>query len=93
VTVGRIDKWRKARQGSRMAFGPFAVKTSFGKPTVASAETAMRFVRSLSPSDRTTYHWKVAERMLEVAWTSVEAEEFAAKAFKIALETDDLLIA
>jgi hypothetical protein len=38
-----------------MGFGPFAVKTSFGEATIASAETAMRFVRSLSPSYRTTY--------------------------------------
>ena len=79
---GAYHKWREARQGPRMTFGPFAVKTSFGKPTIASAETAMRFVRSLSPSYRTTYHWKVPERMLEVAWTYVEAEEFAAKSLQ-----------
>jgi hypothetical protein len=30
--------------------------------------------------------------MLEVAWTSAEAEDMAAQAFKIALEADDLLI-
>jgi len=46
----------------------------------------------VGPSYRTTYHWKVAERMLEVAWTSAEAEEFAAQAFKIALQTDGWLI-
>jgi hypothetical protein len=38
------------------------------------------------------YHWKVAERMLEGAWTSAEAEDVAAQAFKIAVETDGLLI-
>jgi hypothetical protein len=67
-------------------------KTGFGESSIASAETAMRFVRSLDPSYRTTYHWKVAERMLEVAWTSAEAESFAAQAFKTALETDHWLI-
>jgi hypothetical protein len=75
-----------------MAFGPFAVKTSFGQSTIASTETAMRFVRGLGPSYRTTYHWKVAERMLEVAWTGAEAEDLAAQAFKIALQTDHWLI-
>jgi len=30
--------------------------------------------------------------MLEVAWTNAEAENFAAQAFKIALETDNWLI-
>jgi hypothetical protein len=53
----------------------------------------MRFVRSLQPFYRTLYHWKVAERMLEVAWTGAEAEDFAARAFKIALEADGLLVA
>jgi hypothetical protein len=75
-----------------MAFGPFAVETSFGEANISSAETAMRFVRSLDSSYRTAYHWKVAERMLEVAWTSTEGEELAAKAFKIALETESWLM-
>jgi hypothetical protein len=75
-----------------MAFGPFKVKTSFGESNIASSAAAMAFVRSLGPSYRTTYHWKVAERMLEVAWTSAEAENLAAQAFKIALETDGWLI-
>ncbi len=75
-----------------MGFGPYAVKTNFGASTIASTETAMRFVRGLSPSYRTMYDWKVAERMLEVAWTSAEAEELAAQAFKSALEADDLLV-
>jgi hypothetical protein len=52
----------------------------------------MRLVRSLGPAYRTNYHWNVAERMLEVAWTSAEAEEFAAQAFEIALETDGWLV-
>jgi len=75
-----------------MTFGPFRAKTSFGESSIASSETAMRFLRSLGPSYRTTYHWKVAERMLEVAWTNAEAENLAAQAFKIALEADDLLV-
>jgi hypothetical protein len=87
-----LDKTVNAAHVPGMDFGPFAVKTSFGETTVASAEIAMRFVRSLGPSYRTTYHWKVAERMLEVAWTSAGAEEFAARAFKNALETDDWLV-
>ena len=76
----------------KLGFGPFVVKTSFGASTIANTEAAMRYVRSVGPSYRTTYHWKVAERMLEVAWTSAEAEEFAAQAFKIALQTDGWLI-
>jgi hypothetical protein len=60
--------------------------------TIANPTTATAFLRALGPSYRTTYHWKVAERMLEVAWTSAEAEDMAAQAFKIALEADDLLI-
>jgi hypothetical protein len=87
-----LDKGRQARQFVRMAFGPFAVKTSFGASSISSSTTAMAFVRALGPSYRTMYHWKVAERMLEVAWTSAEAESMAAQAFKIALEADDLLI-
>jgi hypothetical protein len=75
-----------------MAFGPFAVKTSFGQTIIASPATATAFLRALGPPHRTTYHWKVAERMLEVAWTSAEAENLAAQAFKIALEADHLLI-
>ena len=75
-----------------MAFGPFAVKTSFGETIIANPITATAFLRALGPSYRTTYHWKVAERMLEVAWTSAEAEDMAAQAFKIALEAADLLI-
>jgi hypothetical protein len=75
-----------------MAFGPFAVKTSFGETIIANPTTATAFLRALGPSYRTTYHWKVAERMLEVAWTSAEAEDMAAQAFKIALEAADLLI-
>jgi hypothetical protein len=75
-----------------MAFGPFAVKTSFGQATVEDSRSAAAFLRALGPPYRTTYHWKVAERMLEHAWTSTEAEDLAAKAFQIALETDDLLI-
>src|ERR1035437_3489894 len=71
---------------------PFKVKTSFGESNIASSAAAMAFVRSLGPSYRTTYHWKVAERMLEVAWTSAEAENLAAPASKIALETDGWLI-
>jgi len=74
-----------------MAFGPFKVRASFGETIVASSEAATAFLRALGPSHRTTYHWKVAERMLEVAWTSAEAENLAAQAFKIALETDHWL--
>ena len=93
VSAGHpLDKGREARQVSRMAFGPFAVKTSFGETTIANPTTATAFLRALGPSYRTTYHWKVAERMLEVAWTSAEAEDMAAQAFKIALEAADLLI-
>ena len=87
-----LDKRREERQFVRMAFGPFAVKTSFGQTIIASPATATAFLRGLGPPLRATYHWKVAERMLEVAWTSAEAETFAAQAFKIALEADHLLI-
>jgi hypothetical protein len=44
----------------------------------------MAFVRSLEPSHRTTYHWKVAERMIHFAWMSAEDEALAEQAFKIA---------
>ena len=75
-----------------MVFGPFKVKASFGEITVVGSAGAMAFLRSLDPEYRHTYHWKVAERMLEVAWTNAEAESLAAQTFKIALETDNLLI-
>ena len=52
----------------------------------------MAFVRSLEPSHRVSYHWKVAERMIHFAWMSAEDEALAEQAFKIALETDNLLI-
>ena len=90
----RVSSRREQKQSPlpKLGFGPFVVKTSFGASTIANTEAAMRYVRSVGPSYRTTYHWKVAERMLEVAWTSAEAEEFAAQAFKIALQTDGWLI-
>ena len=52
----------------------------------------MAFLRSLEPSYRNSYHWKVAERMIHFAWMSAEDEAFAEQAFKIALEADALLI-
>jgi hypothetical protein len=90
----RVSSRREQKQSllPKVGFGPFVVKTSFGASTIANTEAARRYVRSVGPSYRTTYHWKVAERMLEVAWTSAEAEEFAAQAFKIALQTDGWLI-
>ena len=75
-----------------MAFGPFKVKAILGETIIASPAAANTFLRSLGPEYRYTYHWKVAERMLEVAWTNAEAENFAAQAFQIAVETDDWLI-
>jgi hypothetical protein len=89
---GHLDKRQDARQFVRMAFGPFVVKTSFGQTTVEDSRSATAFLRALGAPYRTTYHWKVAERMLEHAWTNAEAENMAAKAFQIALEADDLLI-
>jgi hypothetical protein len=75
-----------------MAFGPFKVKAGFGETTVVGTAGTMAFLRSLGPEYRHTFHWKVAERMLDVAWTNAEAESLAAQAFKIALEKDNWLI-
>jgi hypothetical protein len=50
--------------GSRaMGFGPFRVKAKFGELNIATSAAAMAFVRSLEPSHRASYHWKVAERI------------------------------
>ena len=73
VVAGHLDKRQDARQFVRMAFGPFAVKTSFGQTTVEDSRSATAFLRALGAPYRTTFHWKVAERMLEHAWTSTEA--------------------
>jgi hypothetical protein len=75
-----------------MGFGPFRVKAKFGELRIATSTAATAFVRSLEPSHRAAYHWKVADRMLHFAWMSVEDEALAAQAFQIALETDALLI-
>ena len=75
-----------------MAFGAFKVKANLGEATIVSPAAANAFLRSLGPEHRNTYHWKVAELMLEVAWSSADAENMAAQAFKIALESDNLLI-
>jgi len=75
-----------------MGFGPFRVKAKFGEQRIATSAAAMAFVRSLEPSHRTSYHWKVAERMIHFAWMSAEDEALAEQAFMIALETDGLLI-
>jgi hypothetical protein len=75
-----------------MGFGPFRVKAKSGELRIATSAEAMAFVRSLEPSRRTSYHWKVAERMIHFAWMSAEDETFAEQAFMIALETDALLI-
>jgi hypothetical protein len=60
--------------------------------TIASSAAAMAFVRSLEPFRRTSYHWKIAKRMIHFAWMSAEDEALAEQAFMIALETDGLLI-
>ena len=78
--------------GFRMGFGPFRVKTKFGEINIATSAAAMALVRSLDPSQRGSYHWKVAERMIHFAWMSAEDEALAEQAFMIALETDALLI-
>jgi hypothetical protein len=75
-----------------MAFGPFRAKAKFGETNIATSVAAMAFVRSLEPIHRVSYHWKVAERMIHFAWMSAEDEALAEQAFKIALETDALLI-
>jgi hypothetical protein len=74
-----------------MGFGPFRVKAKSGELRIATS-AAVAFVRSLEPSRRTSYHWKVAERMIHFAWMSAEDEAFVEQAFMIALETDGLLI-
>jgi hypothetical protein len=76
-----------------MIFGPFRVKANFGEADVATSAAATAFVRSLAPSYRASYHWKVAERMIQFAWMSAEDKALAEQAFKTALETDNLLIA
>jgi hypothetical protein len=90
--AGHLDKSPEPRQGSGMVFGPFRVKTKFGERNIATSEAAMAFVRALEPSHRTTYHWKVAERMIHFSWMSAEDEALAEQAFRIALETDGMLI-
>jgi hypothetical protein len=87
-----LDKKSEARQGSGMGFGPFRVKAQFGEANIATSAAAMAFVRSLEPIRRVSYNWKVAERMIHFAWMSAEDEALAEQAFKIALETDALLI-
>lgn len=76
-----------------MGFGPFKINAKRGETTVASPTAATVFLRSLGPEYRHTYQWRVAERMLEVAWMSEESENMAATAFKVALETDNFLFA
>ena len=75
-----------------MAFGPFKIKANLGETIIAGPTAANTFMRSLGPEHRHTYQWKVVERMLEVAWMSEDSENLAARAFKIALETDNFLI-
>jgi hypothetical protein len=77
---------------TRMAFGPFIVKASFGDAIVVGPESAMAFLRSLSAEHRAADHWKAAKRMLERASADLESENLAAQAFRVALETNDLLI-
>jgi hypothetical protein len=52
----------------------------------------MAFAHRLEPPHRTSYHWKVAERMIHFAWMSVEDEALVQQAFIIALETEASLI-
>jgi hypothetical protein len=75
-----------------MGFGPFRVKAKFGEQRIATSAAALAFLRGLDPSLRTSFHWKVAERMIHFAWMSAEDEALAERAFQIALETDALLI-
>jgi hypothetical protein len=87
-----LDNSGAAGQGLTMGFGPFRVRAKLGELKIADSAAAMAFVRSLEPSRRTSYHWKVAERMIHFAWMSAEDEALAEQAFMIALETDGLLI-
>jgi hypothetical protein len=89
---GHLDKKPELRQGPKMGFGPLRVKAKFGEINIATSAAAMAFLRSLEPPHRVSYHWKVAERMIHFAWMSAEDEALAEHAFKIALETDSLLI-
>jgi hypothetical protein len=75
-----------------MAFGPFRVKASFGDTIVIGPASATAFLLSLGSEYRATDHWKAAERMLELASASAEAENLAAQTFRDALETNNWLI-
>ena len=55
---------------------------------IATSAAAMAFVRSLEPFRRTSYHRKVAERMIHFAWMIAEDEALAERAVMIAVETD-----
>src|ERR1035437_10147551 len=84
---------RRARRETKLSFivrSPWRSASSHGILAPARPlqqpdydDTQLLRFRQAPSGHPTTYHWKVAERMLEVAWTSAEAEDMAAQAFKI----------
>jgi hypothetical protein len=73
-----------------MSFGPFLVKSKLGQQQIYSHEDALRYIRTLGK--RSVPHWRVAERMLEIAWMSFDDEVAAEYAFRAALLADDALM-
>lgn len=73
-----------------MAFGPFTVKSPTGTLKIVTTGSASAFVRTVGYLARP--HWRIAHRMLEVAWMSDADHAAAEYAFRHALEMDRLLI-
>ena len=73
-----------------MTFGPFLVRSPIGDQRIQTTDDALSYVRATG--GRAIPHWRVAERMLEVAWMSADDAVAAEYAFREALMRDGLLI-
>lgn len=73
-----------------MQFGPFVAQSPSGRFNIGSLEQALRFVRTAG--SRAIPHWRIAERMLEVAWMSADDHAAAEFAFRSALIIDEMLV-
>lgn len=74
-------------------FGPFRILAKSGSVRIlATTVEAQEFIKALPAERREAMHWMRARKALDRGWMGSQAEYDAARAFRLALQTDDLLI-
>lgn len=75
-------------------FGPFRVSASNSGSVRILTTTleAREFIKALPGERREAIHWIRAEKALHRAWMNSQAEYDAARAFRLTLHVDDILL-